>query len=61
MRNEFYKDVNGTILVYNVTNKASLAALNEWMAEFRKHMPDPQDIGSIPFVVCANKVQSVTA
>ena len=51
--------MNGTILVYDVTSKASLAALNEWIAEFRKHMPDPQDMGSIPFVVCANKVQSV--
>lgn len=56
VRNEFYKDVNGAILVYDVTNKASFVALNDWITEFRKHMPEPQDMGSIPFVVCANKV-----
>jgi len=56
VRNEFYKDVNGVILVYDVTNKSSFTVLKEWIAEFRKQMPDSQDIGSIPFVVCANKV-----
>lgn len=51
--------MNGVILVYDVTNKASFTGLNDWISEFRKHMPDPQDMGSIPFVVCANKVWSV--
>ena len=51
--------MNGAILVYDVTNKASFAALNDWITEFRKYMPEPQDMGSVPFVVCANKVQSV--
>jgi len=57
VRNEFYKDVNGTIIVYDVTNKTSFNALDDWIAEFRKHMPNPQDIGTIPCVVCANKVR----
>ena len=56
VRNEFYKDVNGAIVVYDVTNQTSFNALDDWIAEFRKHMPNTQDIGTIPCVVCANKV-----
>ncbi|XP_065897917.1 dnaJ homolog subfamily C member 27-like [Dysidea avara] len=56
VRNEFYKDVNGAIVVYDVTNQTSFNALDDWITEFRKHMPNPQDIGTIPCVVCANKV-----
>jgi len=56
VRSEFYKDVNGAIMVYDVTNQASFSALDDWIGEFRKHMPNPQDLGTIPCVVCANKV-----
>ena len=53
--------MNGAILVYDVTNKASFTGLTEWIAEFRKHMPDPQEMESIPFAVCANKVRPVNS
>ena len=48
--------MNGAIVVYDVTNQTSFNALDDWIAEFRKHMPSTQDIGTVPCVVCANKV-----
>ena len=59
VRNEFYKDTQGAILVYDVTNRASFEALSEWLIEMRTHLSKPQDLDSIVFVVCANKVYEV--
>lgn len=56
MRNEFYKDTQGALLVYDVTNRASFEALGDWLIEMRTHLSKPQDMDSIVFVVCANKV-----
>ena len=56
MRNEFYKDTQGALLVYDVTNRASFEALSDWLIEMRTHLTKPQDLDSIVFVVCANKV-----
>ena len=36
VRNEFYKDCSGAILVYDVTNKKSFDALTGWLEEARK-------------------------
>lgn len=33
MRNEFYKDAQGCLLVYDVTNRASFEALQSWLQE----------------------------
>ena len=59
VRNEFYKDTQGAILVYDVTNRASFEALSEWLIEMRTHLSKPQDLDSIVFVVCANKVYKI--
>ena len=56
VRNEFYKDTQGALLVYDVTNRASFEALSDWVVEMRTHLPKPSDMDSIAFVVCANKV-----
>lgn len=37
VRNEFYKDAQGGVLVYDVTNRASFESLPRWMEEARKH------------------------
>ena len=57
VRNEFYKDTQGALLVYDVTNRASFEALSDWLIEMRAHLTKPQDLDSIVFVVCANKVR----
>ena len=60
VRNEFYKDTQGAMLVYDVTNRASFEALNGWLKEMKAHLENPSEIDSIFFVVCANKVSLCT-
>ena len=35
VRNEFYKDTQGAILVFDVTDKASFDALEDWLVEIK--------------------------
>ena len=60
VRNEFYKDTQGALLVYDVSNRSSFEALSNWVIELRENLPKPSDIDLITFVVCANKVCSHT-
>ena len=57
VRNEFYKDTQGAILVFDVNDKASFDSLEDWINEM-KHDLDAMNCKSfdnIVFVVCANK------
>ena len=56
VRNEFYADTQGAMLVYDVTSRSSFESLNSWLKEMRTHCERPSDIDSVVFVVCANKV-----
>ena len=56
VRNEFYKNTHGALLVYDVTNRSSFESLGDWLTEMRSHLHDPGEVDSIVFVVCANKV-----
>lgn len=51
IRNEFYKDAQGCLLVFDVTNAKSFAALDGWLQEAQKHNC-PKDL---VIVVCGNK------
>lgn len=51
IRNEFYKDAQGALLVYDVTNLKSFAALDGWLQEAQKFNV-PKDL---VIAVCANK------
>eukprot|EP00937_MAST-01D_sp_MAST-1D-sp2_P000570 g570.t1 len=55
VRNEFYKDTQGGILVYDVTSRSSFEALGNWIKEAAKFGG-----GDVPLVVCANKVRCVS-
>lgn len=50
IRNEFYRDTQGAILVFDVTNRESFDSLDHWLKE-------AADAGakSPPLAVCANK------
>eukprot|EP00462_Mataza_sp_D1_P017797 CAMPEP_0175151642 /NCGR_PEP_ID=MMETSP0087-20121206/18639_1 /TAXON_ID=136419 /ORGANISM="Unknown Unknown, Strain D1" /LENGTH=167 /DNA_ID=CAMNT_0016437921 /DNA_START=105 /DNA_END=608 /DNA_ORIENTATION=- len=52
VRNEFYKDTQGALLVFDVTSKSSFTALEKWASECEKYG------GKNLFctAVCANKV-----
>lgn len=59
VRNEFYKDSQGVILVYDVGLRESFDALDSWLAEMKQEMGSQANMESIVFVVCANKVSCV--
>lgn len=53
IRNEFYKDAQGCLLVYDVANKDSFAECDAWLAEAAKY---GANYGEMPVALCANKV-----
>lgn len=60
VRNEFYKDTQGVILVYDVGQKDSFDALDAWLAEMKQELGPHGNMENIIFVVCANKVTTST-
>lgn len=57
MRNEFYKDSQGVLLVYDVGLRESFDALDSWLGEMKQEMGSQANMESIVFIVCANKVR----
>ncbi|XP_034370147.1 dnaJ homolog subfamily C member 27 isoform X2 [Arvicanthis niloticus] len=55
VRNEFYKDTQGVILVYDVGQKDSFDALDSWLEEMKQELGPQGNMDNIVFVVCANK------
>ncbi|XP_060042649.1 dnaJ homolog subfamily C member 27 isoform X4 [Erinaceus europaeus] len=56
VRNEFYKDTQGVILVYDVGQKESFDALDAWLVEMKQDLGPHGNMENIVFVVCANKI-----
>ncbi|XP_075779418.1 dnaJ homolog subfamily C member 27 isoform X2 [Pelodiscus sinensis] len=56
VRNEFYKDTQGVVLVYDVGQKESFDALDTWLAEMKQELGPHGNMENIVFVVCANKI-----
>ncbi|XP_042658895.1 dnaJ homolog subfamily C member 27 isoform X2 [Tyto alba] len=56
VRNEFYKDTQGVILVYDVGQKESFDALDAWLAEMKQELGPHGNMENMVFVVCANKI-----
>uniref|UniRef100_A0A6U4WUR2 Uncharacterized protein n=1 Tax=Neobodo designis TaxID=312471 RepID=A0A6U4WUR2_NEODS len=50
VRNEFYRDAQGALLVFDVTNSRTFAQLDHWHAEAVSH-----GAKDLSIVVCANK------
>ena len=57
VRNEFYKDTQGAMLVYDVGNRDSFDALDSWVDEIKKDIGNAADFEGVTFAVCANKVR----
>ena len=51
VRNEFYRDAQAALLVYDVTNRDSFDELAQWLEEASRF-----GVGDIPVALCANKV-----
>ena len=52
VRNEFYKDTQGAMLVYDISSRKSFEALNMWVKEAAKFAGGTT---GITFVLCGNK------
>jgi DnaJ family protein C protein 27 len=59
VRNEFYKDTQGVLLVFDVSSQKSFDSLQSWLNEMKKEIGDPAEMDKVVFVVCANKVDTV--
>lgn len=56
VRNEFYRDVQGILLVYDVTNRRSFDGLADWLGEMKKELNLHQGQKSpIVIIVVGNK------
>ena len=53
IRNEFYKDAQGCLLVYDVSARETFEECDAWLAEAAKFGANPREI---PIALCANKV-----
>lgn len=52
IRNEFYKDAQGCVLVFDVASRESFEELDAWLAEAAKFGANPREM---PIALCANK------
>lgn len=53
IRNEFYKDAQGCILVFDVSSRESFEELDIWLAECAKYGANPREM---PIALCGNKI-----
>jgi len=54
VRNEFYKDTQAAILVYDVTSRSSFESLNGWLEEMKEEM-SKDEFGDVEFFIVSNK------
>ncbi|GAB5369861.1 hypothetical protein AAMO2058_001443000 [Amorphochlora amoebiformis] len=52
IRNEFYKQAQGLLLVFDVTSRSTLTSLEKWVKEYKSFSHS----GPVAGVVCGNKV-----
>ncbi|XP_002739741.1 dnaJ homolog subfamily C member 27-like [Saccoglossus kowalevskii] len=60
VRNEFYRDTQGAILVYDVNSRESFEALDLWLSEMKQDIGDITELDKVVFCVCANKIDRRT-
>jgi hypothetical protein len=46
--------------VFDVSSQQSFDSLQSWLNEMKKEIGDPTDMDKVVFVVCANKVYSIS-
>lgn len=57
VRTEFYRDMQGILLTYDVTDRSSFIALDAWLAELR-HNLGPADEWNLAVVVCGTRTDT---
>lgn len=56
VRNEFYKDTQGAILVFDVNDRTSFESLDHWLLEMQTEMGNQTEHDNVVICVCANKI-----
>ena len=56
VRNEFYKDTQGALLVYDVNDRNSFESLDAWLLEMQNEIGNQTETDNVVVCVCANKV-----
>ena len=62
VRNEFYKDTQGAVLVYDVNNRASFESLEKWLNELMNEFYGSQQstttniLDNVVVILCGNKI-----
>ena len=56
VRNEFYKDTQGALLVYDVSDRNSFESLDAWLLEMQNEIGNQTETDNVVVCVCANKV-----
>lgn len=57
VRNEFYKDTQGAVVVFDVADRQSFDALDSWMLEMQNEIGNQSEMDNVVVCVCANKVR----
>lgn len=60
VRNEFYRDSQGAVLVFDVCDRISFESLDSWVQEMNAEFGDKTECDNIVVCVCANKVSCDT-
>ncbi|XP_069107070.1 dnaJ homolog subfamily C member 27-like [Argopecten irradians] len=55
VRNEFYKDTQGAIIVYDISDRSSFEALDSWVREMQNETGNQKDVDNVVVCVCGNK------
>lgn len=55
VRNEFYKDTQGAVVVFDVGDRQSFDALDSWMLEMQNEIGNQSEMDNVVVCVCANK------
>ncbi|XP_060589581.1 dnaJ homolog subfamily C member 27-like [Ruditapes philippinarum] len=55
VRNEFYKDTQGAIVVFDVSDRSSFESLDHWLLEMQTEMGNQTEHDNVVICVCANK------
>ncbi|XP_041360854.1 dnaJ homolog subfamily C member 27-like [Gigantopelta aegis] len=61
VRNEFYRDTQGALLVFDVSDRSSFEALDSWLSEMLSEMGDKAEAENVVVCVCANKIDKKRA
>lgn len=56
VRNEFYRDSQGALLVFDVSDRGSFESLDSWVNEMQTEVGDKSECDNIIVCVCANKI-----